>query len=92
MSKVKKDYIICYDISNTKRLAKLARYLEKVSFRIQYSVFFLQKTTLIELRDIIDSMLKYIDNEEDDLRIYTIKDKAYSFGQAIDLDEPLIFV
>ena len=57
MSIVKKDYLICYDISDERRLAKLARYLEKVSLRIQYSIFLLPKTTTKELQNIIDEML-----------------------------------
>jgi CRISPR-associated endonuclease Cas2 len=33
-------YLICYDISeDPKRLARVARYLSKFAFRVQYSVF-----------------------------------------------------
>ncbi len=32
-------YIICYDISENRVRARLAKYLESVAWRIQYSVF-----------------------------------------------------
>ena len=34
------NFLICYDISDEKRLAKVAKELEKVSIRIQKSIFF----------------------------------------------------
>lgn len=35
-------YLVAYDISNPRRLRKVARQLEKVATRIQYSVFLLK--------------------------------------------------
>jgi len=32
-----------------------------------------------------------LDEEADDLRIYTIKNKGIAFGEAVDLENPLIF-
>ncbi len=100
MSIVKKDYLICYDISSQvdeekdgiKRLAYLARYLTKVSFRIQYSIFLLPKATPIELNNIVKNIKDIIDSNEDDLRIYTIKKTGYKLGVAVDLKQPFIVI
>ena len=100
MSIAKKDYLICYDISTfvddetngVKRLAHLARYLEKVSFRIQNSIFLLPKATNIELQNIITNIKEIIDKNQDDIRIYTIKKTGFKAGIAVDLTQPFIII
>ena len=72
--KNKKDYIVSYDIANKKRLAKLAKALEKSAMRIQYSVFLLSSVSKYELLSIIDIINEIINIEADDVRIYTIVD------------------
>ena len=55
----KADYLICYDISDAKRLRYLTKELFKVAIRIQYSVFFMPLTSqedLFVIIDIIDVM------------------------------------
>jgi CRISPR-associated endonuclease Cas2 len=86
------DYIISYDISNSKRLQRLARRVEKLAMRIQYSVYFAPSVTQERLFDIIDTINEFIDPEEDDVRIYTVVNTGYALGQAVDLDEPLTFL
>ena len=86
-----KDYIISYDISNYKRLAKLARNLEKGAMRIQKSVFLLSSISNNELLGIIDMINAIIDVETDDVRIYTIVDPGISLAQAVNLADPYIF-
>jgi len=86
-----KDYIISYDIANYKRLAKLARNLEKNSMRIQKSVFLLSSVSKYELLAIIDMINVIIDEEVDDVRIYTIVDPGISLAQAVNLANPYIF-
>ena len=98
MSKVKKDYLICYDISTlidennngTKRLSQLAKYLEKVSFRIQNSIYLLPKASIIELNNIIKQIKSIINKDQDDVRIYTIKNHGLNAGIAINLKQPFI--
>ncbi|MEA2050738.1 MAG: CRISPR-associated endonuclease Cas2 [Campylobacterota bacterium] len=98
MSVVKKDYLICYDIATvevddikgTKRLSQVAKYLEKNAFRIQYSIFLLQKSTRKEIDKIIVELKELISIDEDDIRIYTIKNSGFKSGIAVDLDEPFI--
>lgn len=86
----KRDYLICYDIADPKRLAKLARFLEKRAFRIQYSVFFAPKKSKEEIYQLAQQITEYIDPEEDDVRIYKIKDYGIILGKAYDLSEIFI--
>ncbi|BBG66770.1 hypothetical protein NNO_2067 [Hydrogenimonas sp.] len=90
MSRYTADYIICYDISDGKRLRKLARELEKIAIRIQYSVFFAQSVKQEELFDIMEMIDGIIDCKEDDVRIYTVIDPGMKLGDAIDLREPVV--
>ncbi len=83
-------YIIAYDIADVKRLARLARRLEKVSIRIQHSIFYAHSFTQQELYATIDTINDCIDSNEDDVRIYTVMEAGVSLGQAIDLDNPFL--
>jgi len=87
-----KDYMVCYDIGNHRRLAKLARNLEKEAMRIQKSVFLLSSVTNEQLLDIIEMINAIIDSEEDDVRIYTVIDPGISLAQAVNLSDPYIFL
>ena len=59
-------YLVCYDISDPKRLRKVARACEDFGQRRQYSVFFcrLSRTDLVRLRsrlyDIVDLELDQV--------------------------------
>ncbi len=86
-----KNYIVSYDIREGKRLARLARYLEKYAMRIQNSVFYLASVNQNELLDIIKNMEQIIDLDEDDVRVYTVLDAGIALGQAVNLENPFIF-
>lgn len=88
--KVRKNYLICYDITNPKRLAKLSRYVEKNAFRIQKSIYLFPNATSEELQSITQQIEDRIDKDEDDVRIYTIKSSGLRAGIAVDLDHPFI--
>jgi CRISPR-associated protein Cas2 len=87
----KKDFLICYDISDKKRLAKISKIIEKEALRIQRSVYFYPQASKIELDNLIERVLKVLDKNRDDLRIYTIKNNGIHLGSAINLDNPFIF-
>lgn len=87
-----KNYLLCYDISDEKRLAKLSKMVEKEAYRIQNSIFLLLEPTQAELHHIIVEVAKIIDKEKDDVRIYTIKNSGYLFGIATNLDVPFILI
>ncbi len=82
------NFIISYDVSNEKRLKKVAKILEKEAMRFQYSVFILYNYTKPELKIILKKLLKVINEQEDDLRVYKISNFGIALGNAIDLSNP----
>jgi CRISPR-associated protein Cas2 len=84
------DFLISYDIADQKRLAKIARVLEKEAIRIQYSLFFYKDATKVELHRLLKKILKIYNEQEDDIRVYKIKNYGLHFGTAIDLKNPFI--
>ncbi len=84
------DYLICYDISDAKRVQKMGRELDKLAIRIQYSVFYAPSASQEMLFDIMETIEEIIDPEEDDVRIYTVMDAGIRLGQAIDLTDVTI--
>ncbi len=86
----KADYLICYDISDAKRLRHLTKELCKAAIRIQYSVFFMPSASQDDLFVIIDTIDEIIDPFEDDVRIYTVLGVGIRLGQAIDLSDTAI--
>lgn len=87
----KADFIISYDISDPKRLQKLARQLEKVAMRIQYSIFLLSDAMQTDLFSIVNTIEDIIDHDEDDVRIYRMIDPGIAIGQAVNLEDPYTF-
>lgn len=87
----KQDFLICYDIADEKRVGKIGKLVEKNALRIQRSVYFYEQVSKEELTLLLEKVLSILDEEADDLRVYTIKNKGMAFGEAIDLDNPLIF-
>jgi CRISPR-associated protein Cas2 len=83
-------YLICYDIACEKRLAKVARALEKECLRVQYSVFLLPLATRERAQAIAQSLADLIDPQADDLRLYPITNPGLRSGTAPDLNEPLV--
>ena len=88
----KKDFLLCYDITNKKRLAKIAKLIEAEAMRIQYSVYFYEGVSKKELMYLVEKVEAILDEELDDFRVYTIKNKGICLGDAVDLSNPLIFV
>ena len=68
-------YLVCYDISEPKRLRRTARILEEYGCRLQFSVFecLLDRQRLAELRSQLREVLHY---EEDQILLV-------SLGQAV---------
>lgn len=86
------NYLIAYDISNEKRLAKVAKILEKFAFRIQNSVFFLPQATLKEKNQLKTLLEKVIKQDEDNVRIYKVDtEKSLALFSGIDLKHINIF-
>ena len=87
----KQDFLICYDIADEKRVGKIGKLIEKNALRIQRSVYFYEQVSREELTALMEKVLTLLDEEADDLRVYTIRDKGIHFGDAVDLNNPLIF-
>jgi CRISPR-associated protein Cas2 len=85
------NFIIAYDISDKKRLSKLAKYIEQISIRIQKSIFFYTEVKKDDLIKTIEEINKIIDKENDDVRLYRIdvKNSIY-LKNGINLEKPLI--
>jgi len=83
--------LICYDIADNKRLAKVAKNLEKVSIRIQKSIFYYIEATTDDIKEIVEILNEIIDKEEDDVRIYKVdKNTSIHLKHAINLKKPNI--
>jgi CRISPR-associated protein Cas2 len=71
---MKGKYLICYDITDHRRLQKVYNYLKGLGRHIQYSVFFcvLSREDLREVKDALNAL---IEPRTDDVRIYTLPEK-----------------
>lgn len=65
--------LVTYDIPNDTRRTRLAKRLEQLGQRVQYSVFILRNRNLQEVRSVIEFL---IDPEEDNVRIHPIDQDA----------------
>lgn len=76
MARQRRLYLICYDIAeDPKRLNRVARYLSKFAFRVQYSVFvgsFFEHS----LEGVLRGLAGIIDPRKDDVRCYPLPDRA----------------
>ncbi len=68
---MKANYIVCYDICDSGRLAKIYKHMKERGIHLQYSVFHCRLTwpELIELKEVLREM---IDEKKDDVRIYPL--------------------
>ncbi len=77
-------YLICYDIEDDRERARVARLLESVGQRVQYSVFeahFARPAQLDELRDELRGVLSEADAE---VRFYRLSADALHDCQRLD--------
>lgn len=85
------DFILCYDISDKKRLSKVAKYLESQAIRIQKSIFLFKNESKESLLCSIEKVSSIINEKDDDVRVYKISiSKSLSLYNAIKLDNPII--
>ncbi len=64
-------WLICYDISDPKRLGRLHRYIRRFAQPVQYSVFYYEGSHA-KLRRRMKDLERYIDSRDDDVRAYPI--------------------
>ncbi len=87
----KYDFVVAYDISDPKRLRKIAKVLEKKAIRFQYSLFLVTDVTRDEVMSLVDRILSIYNEKQDDIRIYRIKHYGIRMGSAMDLAHPYDF-
>lgn len=68
---MKASYLVCYDIADERRLARVYAFLKQRGIHIQYSVFHcrLAWPELLELKSRLQGL---IDDDEDDVRLYPL--------------------
>ena len=69
-------WLICYDIGDPKRLARVHRYLKKEGYPVQYSVFMLQADRAA-IGKVLDHLETLIDPDRDDIRAYPIPENTW---------------
>jgi len=85
------DYLICYDISDKKRLTNISKLLEKTAARIQYSIYFYPKVSKTNILNLVAKLNELINQEEDDIRVYKIDIKnSTHLKSGIDLQNPFV--
>lgn len=77
-------YLLCYDISDPKRLGRIYRRCCKYGTPFQYSVFHLHCSAKV-LEDLLDAIEKLIDPSSDDVRAYAISSvkEITTLGEAL---------
>jgi CRISPR-associated protein Cas2 len=88
----KHNWILCYDISDPKRLSRIHRYVTKIAIPMQYSVFLMQASHA-ELDEIMIELGALINEKEDDIRIYPLhkKPKKYTIGMHLFTEGIMLF-
>ncbi|MDO5623728.1 MAG: CRISPR-associated endonuclease Cas2 [Pseudomonadota bacterium] len=65
------EHIICYDIANPRRLARVHKLLKKQALPLQYSVFLFSGTDT-QLKSCLTQLQAIINPHEDDIRAYPL--------------------
>lgn len=88
------EYLICYDIKDDKIRTKVAKYLESVAIRFQYSVFICNKREA-DLGEIEINLKNFVSNSQDaSVCVYPIcnecKRKVWQLGKFAEVAGYLI--
>lgn len=80
-------WLVSYDIANPRRLARVARMMERHGIRLQYSMFVVLMTAE-ELAGLFEGLDTLIDSADDDIRFYPIAAQGRSDVQGASLAPP----
>ncbi len=69
-------FVFCYDISDQKRLGKIARKMEKHGVRVQYSIFEVD-TSFQKAKQILEELKDLMDENEDRVYLFPIEEEDY---------------
>lgn len=81
-------FILCYDIADEKRLAKIGRKTEKEALRIQRSIYYIDKMSQHQLYEFLAPIISLLNKEQDDLRLYKITGPVIALQKGVDLENP----
>ena len=83
--------IICYDVSDNKLRYRLAKYLEKIAVRVQFSVFKadLNKNEILRLDNFAKKLLN--NGKDGNMLIYAV-DNELSGNERVYLPERFVFI
>lgn len=83
------DLLVCYDVPDDKRRTKLAKRLEQLGRRVQYSVFVLRNRSV---QDVVDAVEPIIVASEDNVRVHALcvgcLKRTATLGLAKDTSKP----
>jgi CRISPR-associated protein Cas2 len=77
-------WMVCYDISDPRRLVRVHRYLKKEGVPVQYSVFML-KATQGGVGKVLARLKSIIDPDGDDVRAYPVPEQPWKVTIGADL-------
>ncbi len=69
------DYIVCYDITDPRRLGRIHRLLKKRALAVQYSVFLFTGTEA-QLERCLADLNRLMDPRHDDIRAYPLPERG----------------
>ncbi|MCX7794692.1 MAG: CRISPR-associated endonuclease Cas2 [Thermodesulfovibrionales bacterium] len=69
---MKSPYLVCYDISDDRRLQRVFNYMKARGIHLQYSVFYCELTWQ-DLQNLKNDLSALIDPGRDDVRIYPLQ-------------------
>lgn len=88
-------YLLTYDVPDDKRRLKLAKALEALGERVQYSVFEAYLTDK-ELEKLLKQTQKILNQNEDNLRVYVLcgqcRSKVLTYGNGKVTDPPGLMI
>lgn len=72
-------WLVCYDIADPVRLARVHRFWKRQAIAVQYSVFLaVGKRGAIER--VVGESLRYTKATEDDIRVYPLPERGFATG------------
>ncbi|HAA83645.1 MULTISPECIES: CRISPR-associated endonuclease Cas2 [Thermodesulfobacterium] len=66
------DYLIVYDISDHKKRRKVARLLQKLGYRVQYSAFYLPDISKNKIEALYEKLQEIVDKDTDRIFFYPV--------------------
>ncbi|GAB4396856.1 MAG: CRISPR-associated endonuclease Cas2 [Anaerolineales bacterium] len=88
-------YLLTYDVPDNKRRLKLAKALEALGERVQYSVFEAYLTDK-ELEKLLKQVQKLLNESEDNLRVYVLcgqcRGKVFTYGNGKITEPPGLMI